>query len=230
MLALLRSGPHPSRNPRAEPRRPEGADRRQREGRAGAAQDGRRSSASTSCRPTCATCRTTPRNRCAASSRALKDGAFTLPLDNGAQIQVAIRVDARERSARDRLHRHLGAARQQLQRADGGVHGGGAVRVPHAGRRRHPAQRRLPEAAEGDHSRRLDAEPAAAGVGGRRQRRDLDLHHQRALRRARRDGGRPVHDEQLHLRQRRATSTTRRSPAAPARARISTAPASCRRT
>jgi 5-oxoprolinase (ATP-hydrolysing) len=29
----------------------------------------------------------------------LKDGAFTLPLDNGAQIQVAIRVNAKERSA-----------------------------------------------------------------------------------------------------------------------------------
>jgi 5-oxoprolinase (ATP-hydrolysing) len=29
----------------------------------------------------------------------LKDGAFTLPLDNGAQIQVAIRVDAKQRSA-----------------------------------------------------------------------------------------------------------------------------------
>ena len=30
----------------------------------------------------------------------LKDGAFTLPLDNGAQIQVAIRVDAAARAAR----------------------------------------------------------------------------------------------------------------------------------
>jgi 5-oxoprolinase (ATP-hydrolysing) len=29
----------------------------------------------------------------------LKDGAFTLPLDNGARIQVAIRVDAKDRSA-----------------------------------------------------------------------------------------------------------------------------------
>ena len=44
--------------------------------------------------------------------------------------------------------------------------------------------------------------PQPAGLGGRRQRRDLDLHHQRALRRARRDGRGPVHDEQLHLRQR----------------------------
>jgi N-methylhydantoinase B/oxoprolinase/acetone carboxylase alpha subunit len=29
----------------------------------------------------------------------LKDGHFTLPLDNGAQISVAIRVNAKERSA-----------------------------------------------------------------------------------------------------------------------------------
>jgi 5-oxoprolinase (ATP-hydrolysing) len=29
----------------------------------------------------------------------LKDGAFTLPLDNGAQIQVAVRVNATERTA-----------------------------------------------------------------------------------------------------------------------------------
>ena len=38
------------------------------------------------------------------------------------------------------------------------------------------------------------------------------------------------HDEQLHVRQRDATSTTRRSPAARARARTSTARAWCRRT
>ena len=60
----------------------------------------------------------------------------------------------RARSAEHRLHRHLGAAAEQLQRADGGLHGGGAVRVPHAGRRRHPAQRRLPEAAQRDRSPR----------------------------------------------------------------------------
>ena len=41
----------------------------------------------------------------------LKDGEFTLPLDNGAQIKVAIRVDANSRSARDRLHRHLARSR-----------------------------------------------------------------------------------------------------------------------
>jgi len=132
----------------------------------------------------------------------LRDGAFTLPLDNGAQISVVITVDAQGAQRRHRLQRQLGAARQQLQRAARGVHGGGAVCVPHAGGRRHSAQRRLPEAAARHHSRRLNAQPEPAGLGGGWQRRDLHLHHQRAVRRTRGDGGRPVHDEQLHLRQR----------------------------
>ena len=167
----------------------------------------------------------------------LKDGAFALPLDNGARISVAIRVDADSAQRRDRLHRHLGAAGEQLQRADRGLHGGGALRLPHARRRRHPAQRRLPEAAEGDHPRGLDAQPASAGVGRRRQRRDLDLHHQRALRRARRDGVGAVHDEQLHLRQRAPPvlrDDLRRLGRGAGRREggiaASTAPRSCRRT
>jgi len=41
----------------------------------------------------------------------LKDGAFTLPLDNGAQIQVAIRVNATERSA---VIDFTGTSEQQL--------------------------------------------------------------------------------------------------------------------
>jgi len=84
---------------------------------------------------------------------------------------------------------------KQLQRADRGVHGRGAVRFPHTSRGRHSTQRRLPEAAEGDHSRRLDVEPSTARGGRRRQRRNLHLHHQCAVRRVRRDGGGPVRDE-----------------------------------
>ena len=81
---------------------------------------------------------------------------------------MAIRVDAAARSAEIDFTGTSRAAAQQLQRADRGVHGGGAVRVPHAGRRRDPAQRRLPEAAEGDHPAGLDASPAypAAVVAG----------------------------------------------------------------
>ena len=62
--------------PDAEHRRPQGADRRQREGRRRAAQDGRRSSACRWCRPTCGTCRTTPRKACAACIDRLHDGEF----------------------------------------------------------------------------------------------------------------------------------------------------------
>ena len=49
----------------------------------------------------------------------LKDGAFTLPLDNGAQIQGGGARGCRGAPRRHRLHRHLGAAGQQLQCADG---------------------------------------------------------------------------------------------------------------
>ena len=115
---------------------------------------------------------------------ALKDGAFELALDNGATIRVQVTVHARAARGDDRLHRHQRAAAQQLQRAQGGDDGRGALRLPHAGRRRHPAQRRLPEAAAGDRARGLHAEPEPAGGGGGRQRRDLAVRDQRAVRRA----------------------------------------------
>ncbi len=76
----------------------------------------------------------------------------------------------------------------------------------------------------------LDARAALSGGGRRGQRRDLAGDHRHAVRRARRAGGVAGHDEQFHVRQRRRTSTTRRSPAAPAPGPISTARASCRRT
>ena len=132
----------------------------------------------------------------------LKDGAFALPLDNGAVIKVAIRVDAAGRSAEIDFTGTSPQLSEQLQCADRGLHGGGALRLSHPGGRRDPAQCRLHEAAEGDHPRAVDAQPRAAGLGGGGQRRDLDLHHQRALRRARDDGLVAGDDEQLHLRQR----------------------------
>jgi 5-oxoprolinase (ATP-hydrolysing) len=99
----------------------------------------------------------------------LKDGEFELPLDNGAKIRVRS-VDRRTAQRDDRLHRHLGAAAEQLQRAAAVSDGGGAVRLPHAGGRRHPAERRLPEAARHRaHPRGLDAQsrvyPAAVVAG-----------------------------------------------------------------
>ena len=79
----------------------------------------------------------------------LKDGEFAYEMDNGAVIRVKIAIDHADAQRRDRLHRHLAAAPRQLQRAGRGHDVGRALRVPHAGRRRHPAQRRLPEAARG---------------------------------------------------------------------------------
>jgi 5-oxoprolinase (ATP-hydrolysing) len=121
----------------------------------------------------------------------LRDGEFVYEMDNGGVIRVRIAI-----------HRHLAPAPGQLHRAGGGLHGGGAVRLPHARRRGHPAERRLPEAARGDHPRGIDAAPAVPGGGGRRQRRDLPVHHRCALRRPRRDGRVPGHHEQFHVRQR----------------------------
>ena len=132
----------------------------------------------------------------------LKDGEFDYPLDNGARIRVKITIGQRPEVRKDRFHRHVGPAAEQFQRARGGVHGGGAVRLPHAGRRRHSVECRLPEAARGDHPGRLHAAPALPRGRGGRQRGDFAVHHRCALRRAR--GARRLsrHDEQLHLRQR----------------------------
>ena len=63
-------------------------------------------------------------------------------------IRVAIIDRPRAPRGDDRLHRHQRAAADQFQRAVGGLQGRGAVRVPHAGRRRDPDECRLPEAAD----------------------------------------------------------------------------------
>ena len=83
-------------------------------------------------------------------------------MDNGAVIRVRITIGA-DRAQRDgRLHRHQRAAGEQLQRALRRRLRRGALRLPHAGRRRHPAERGLPQAARGRDPRGLDAQPAAA--------------------------------------------------------------------
>jgi 5-oxoprolinase (ATP-hydrolysing) len=77
----------------------------------------------------------------------LRDGRFSYEMDHGAVIRVAIRVDRRAARPKSTSPAPRRRARQ-LQRAFRGDHGGGALRIPHAGRRRHPAQCRLPEAAD----------------------------------------------------------------------------------
>ncbi len=81
-------------------------------------------------------------------------------MDNGSPLRVAITVDRADAHRDGRLHRHRRPARGQLQCAAGGDPRRGALRVPLPGRRRHPAERRLPEAAPaGDPARHL---PVAA--------------------------------------------------------------------
>ena len=142
--------------------------------------------------PTCATCRTTPRRAVRRVIDALKDGAFAYA---HGQRRRDPRRDPRSTAPRAAptidFTGTSAAAAEQLQRAVGRVHGRGALRVPHAGRRRHPDERRLPEAAR----RSIIPEgsmlkPRYAGGGRRRQRRDLAVRHRRAVRRARRDGRR----------------------------------------
>ena len=230
MRAILEGGRYPVAQRRAEPRRPPRAGRRVREGRGGA----RRRWSRTSALPVVRAYMQHVQDNAEESVRrvldVLKDGHFEYEMDSGARIAVSDRDRQGERARRRRLHRHERAAADQLQRALRRLQGGGALRVPHARRRRDPDERRLPEADPDRDSRRLDARAALSGGGGRRQRRDVAGDHRRALRRARRARGVAGDDEQLHVRQRHATSTTRRSRAAPARGPTSTARPSCRRT
>ena len=97
----------------------------------------------------------------------LHDGAYRYETDSGAVIEVALPWTSRPDRA-DRLHRHLSPAARQLQRADVRGDGRGPVRPPHPGRRRHPAQQRLPQAGPGHHPAGLLLAPAypAAVVAG----------------------------------------------------------------
>ena len=178
---MLRSAPHPSRNPAPTSRTcaPRSPPTRRA---CGNCEPWSITTASTWSAPTWATCRTTPRSRCAGSSPSCRTAAYAYELDNGAVINVTIRVDRARRHGRDRLHRDVRAAAGQLQRAVSGGDGGRPVRVPHPGRRRHPAQLRLPEAAAGDHPARHDAVAGVPGRGRGRQRGDLPGGHRGAVR------------------------------------------------
>ena len=185
---LLRSGACPARNPRPERRRPAGPGRGQRRRACDElAQDGGRTSAWTSCGPTWATSRTTPRKRCGACIDALHG--------RGVRLRARRRRDDRGRdlgrpAARTRRRSTSPAPRRSSRRnfnAPAAVcTRGRALRLPHAGRRRHPAERGLPGADRHRHPRRLDARRRAIPAAVvRRQRRDLAGGHRRAVRRAR---------------------------------------------
>ena len=108
----------------------------------------------------------------------------------------------RGQDRRDRLHRDLSTTSGQFQRPLERGHGGRALRLPHPGRRRHPAQLRLPAAADRDHPAAHDALPAVPGRGRGGQRGDLSGRHRGAVRGAGRDGGGVRDDEQRDVRQR----------------------------
>ena len=99
--------------------------------------------------PTCGTCRTTPRRRCAGViDRAAATASTATRLDNGAVIRVA--VTGATAQAQRRRSTSPAPRRSSPDNFNAPVVGGDgrrAVRLPHAGGRRHPAQRRLPEAA-----------------------------------------------------------------------------------
>ena len=160
----------------------------------------------------------------------LHDCAFAYEMDQGTVDQGEDHGRQGEARGDRRFHRHLAAAADQFQRARAGDARGRALRVPRHGRRRHPDECRLPAA---DQHRHPDAIDAVAGISGRRRRRqcrDLAGGDQLPVRRARRARGGAGHHEQPQLRQRHATSITRRSARARRPAPASPAPTPCTRT
>jgi 5-oxoprolinase (ATP-hydrolysing) len=126
---LLGSGAVPGAQPRPDGGRPARPDRRQRKGRAGTARHGG------AVRPaTVAAYMQHVQDNAEESVRrvitALKDGAFTLPMDNGAQICVSLTVDAGRREATIDFTGTSAQTPEQLQRPQGGDDGGGAVCLP----------------------------------------------------------------------------------------------------
>ena len=184
----------------------------------------------TSCTPTWATCRTTPRRRCAGSSPRCATAQFAYELDNGAVIKVAVRVDAGDRSAEIDFTGTSPQLAGQLQRA---------VRVAMAAvlyvfrtlvDDDIPLNAGCLQPLTRDHPAGHDASPAypAAVVGG--QRGDLAGRH-RALYAAlgvMAEGS--GHDEQLHVRQRAVPVLRDDRRRLRRRATASTAPTWCRPT
>ena len=156
--------------------------------------------------------------------------AFARRWTTAASSPCRVTVGPRGAQRHGRLHRHLAAAGRQLQRAGGRVHGGRALRLPHAGGRRHPAQRRLPQAAAHRGAAGLHARPGLPRRGRGRQRGDVAGHHRRPVRRPRRGRGVAGHDEQPHVRRRPLPVLRDASAAAPAPGPAGTAAAPCTRT
>ena len=191
----------PVPRPGHEPGRPARPDRGQRQGHRRAAPHGGTFRAG--CRPGLHGPRPAERRR-GGQARHHRPARRRVRLRDGQRRRGAGRGPGppRRPDRRDRLHRDLTPAGRQLQRPVERGHGGRAVRLPHPGRRRHPAQLRLPAAADRDHPAGHDALPAVPGRGRGGQRGDLSGRHRGAVRGAGRDGGGFGHDEQRDVRQR----------------------------
>ena len=135
---------------------------------------------------------------------ALTDGEFEYAMDNGARVRVSIRIDKQARAARIDF---TGTSPQQPNNFNAPVPVTRAAvlyvfrtlvndEIPMNAGCLKPLQILVPEA--------IDAEAAVPGRGRRRQRRDVAGRHGLPVRCARRARGQPGHDEQLHVRRRRA--------------------------
>ena len=200
MRALLGLGRLAGAQPGPQHRRPQGPDRRLRARRERAAAGRRRAGPRRGRRlygPRHGLCR----RGGAAADRAAR--GRRLQLRNGQWRQRLGRDPGRSRGAdRDgRFRGHQRSAAEQFQRAFFDLPGGDALRVPHHGRRCDTAQRRLHAADPPEGARRLDAQSALSGGGGRRKCRDQPGDHRLPVRRCRRACAEPGHDEQFHVRQ-----------------------------
>ena len=134
----------PVAEPGHQPRRPARPGRRQREGRRGAPPHGRAARPRRDARlhgPRPGERRRGGQER---HHRARPTASCAYELDNGATIRVEGDRRPERQDRHHRLHRHEPAARRQLQRPVERGDGRRPLRVPHAGRQGHPAERRLP--------------------------------------------------------------------------------------
>ncbi len=128
------------------------------------------------------------------------DGDFHYIMDDGSPLRVAVRVD---RARREAVVDFAGTGPQrggQLQRAARRHARGRALRFPLPGRRRYPAQRRLPQADRDSRAARHVPVARAGCRRGRGQHRGEPGRVQRPVRRARRGGLFPGNHEQLPVR------------------------------
>ncbi len=98
----------------------------------------------------------------------LEDGSFAYEMDNGAVVAVRVTVDQASRSVVVDFTGTSAQLPDNLQCAVLHLPGGGALRLPHPGGRRHAPERRLHAP---DHPRRAGGDPSEPTLSGRRRGR-----------------------------------------------------------